>query len=145
MATVHNPSSQQNHPHPVSLTPSFLPSGILANPTFSSGTTAIPDDLKSGKSCGRQRLVEGTVEEGNNLMWLLDFKLDFFNDEQAKEKGKLLLFSIPILSRCKWPFFLYQSMQEEIVKIHDKIKGRFNFLHKIKEPRQTKINDQKLK
>jgi hypothetical protein len=33
-------------------------------------------------------------EEGNNLMWLLDFKLDFFNDAEAKEKGKQRNFSI---------------------------------------------------
>ena len=29
-------------------------------------------------------------EESNNLMWLLDFKLDFFNEAEASSKYKLL-------------------------------------------------------
>jgi len=36
-------------------------------------------------------------EEGNNLMWLLDFKLDFFNDAEAKEKGKQRNFFLMML------------------------------------------------
>ena len=39
---------------------------------------------------GRVRPGEVVGEEGNNLMWLLDFKLDFFNDAEAKEKGESL-------------------------------------------------------
>ena len=44
------------------------------------------------RACNRMsgRVRQGELqagEEGNNLMWLLDFKLDFFNDE-AKEKGE---------------------------------------------------------
>ena len=30
----------------------------------------------------------GSGEESNNLMWLLDFKLDFFNEAEASNKDK---------------------------------------------------------
>ena len=50
-------------------------------------------------------------EEGNNLMWLLDFKLDFFNDAEAKEKGKqfFLIFLSEFLLTLKLSSFSSQS------------------------------------
>ena len=58
---------------------------------FFEGVVAVPvsGDVRCSRMAGRVRpgeVVGG--EEGNNLMWLLDFKLDFFNDAEAKEKGE---------------------------------------------------------
>ena len=35
---------------------------------------------------GKKRKELGPGEESNNLMWLLDFKLDFFNESEASSK-----------------------------------------------------------
>jgi hypothetical protein len=56
-------------------------------------TVPVSMDPRCSRIPGRLRPGEVGGEEGNNLMWLLDFKLDFFNDAEAKEKGKHLNFS----------------------------------------------------
>ena len=77
---------------------SFLFLGIVSVPVV--GTV---DPRACNRMSGRVRQGEIQAgEEGNNLMWLLDFKLDFFNDE-AKEKGESLFFvnALCLLSPCE--------------------------------------------
>ena len=39
---------------------------------------------------GHQGQVKEGIDEGGNLMWLVDFKLDFFNDiEKNNDKGNI--------------------------------------------------------
>jgi hypothetical protein len=63
---------------------------------ISTGIVSLPvcAEFRGGRISGRGRPadVAGGEEQGNNLMWLLDFKLDFFNDAEAKEKGNPVVF-----------------------------------------------------
>ena len=73
---------------------------VIQNPGTLVGANGAYQPAQFGH--GTSLAVNGGEEGNSNLMWLLDFKLDFFNDAEAGKMAFTLTRWVPITWRLKY-------------------------------------------